>query len=388
MVSRPTTPSLIVAYMLFLSLSACGSEQLGDETSLPLGSPVGLSELPVLSVGERPNDPDHELYEIVTPFLLPEGLGVPLSADGVIRVFDQDGELVRTLGAPGQGPGEFMALGAAWARADTIEALDTELNRVTRFIPNEEPQTIRLEGIASAQSGVPGLATGGWILYGVKAVQRSGRDRIAVHQFAADGSHVAELGEVEGFRRHVHDGGGGPDPISPRPVVRTDGDRVYWSETLTPRIREFDVMVGETRVIGWEPTNRLSSQEAIALAANEVAALGRSRPNQAWTEAGFDALTGSEDVSVFWDFLVDGEGFIWVRDYDPRVHAAAVGGLAKTGSGGEWAVLDHDGNRVTSVVVPSDFEPLRIEDDHLIGVRRDSLDVESVRVYRIERTGS
>jgi hypothetical protein len=40
------------------------------------------------------------------------------------------------------------------------------------------------------------------------------------------------------------------------------------------------------------------------------------------------------------------------------------------------------------VTVPDDLEPLAIDSDHLIGVRRDELDVESVRVYRIERSGS
>jgi hypothetical protein len=91
---------------------------------------------------------------------------------------------------------------------------------------------------------------------------------------------------------------------------------------------------------------------------------------------------------VFWDFLVDGGEFVWIREYDPRVHATGVGGLMTAGPGGNWAVFDLDGRRVTSVAVPEDFEPMSIESDHLIGVRRDEFDVESVRIYRIERSGS
>lgn len=43
---------------------------------------------------------------------------------------------------------------------------------------------------------------------------------------------------------------------------------------------------------------------------------------------------------------------------------------------------------MTTVTVPEDFEPLAIDADHLIGVRRDELDVESVRAYPIGRSGS
>lgn len=374
--------------MLCLVVGACGGDQPEEAPALPPGAPVGLSEAPVSVVGERANDPDHELHDVVTPFLLPDGdVAVPLSNEGSIRIFDRGGAFVRSLGSSGQGPGEFMGLAAAWARGDTIEALDRELNRVTRFVPGEAPETIALEAVASAQSGVPGLDDGGWVLHGVKDVQRSGRDRIAVHHFADDGSHVAELGELHGFRRHLHDGGAGPDPISPRPLVRTEGNRVYVAETLTPRITEFDVSTGETRSIEWEPGDVPSYDEAVAVARDQVSGSGDPQMNEEWWLASFDALTGDEEVSVFWDFLIDGEEFVWVRDYEPRIHAANVGGLTRTGSGSEWSVLDLEGRPVTTVTVPDDFEPTSIESDRLIGVRRDELDVESVRVYRIERSG-
>jgi len=96
-------------------------------------------------------------------------------------------------------------------------------------------------------------------------------------------------------------------------------------------------------------------------------------------------LTGEEDVPAFRDFLIDGEEFVWVLDYDPRIHAAHLGGLATAGAGGEWSILDSNGRRVGTVAVPEDFEALSIDGDRLIGVRRDEVGVESVRVYRIER---
>lgn len=377
-----------VSLTLCLVVGACGGERPEEERALPPGAPLAVSEAPVLVVGEAANDPNHEFHRVVTPFLLPDGgLGVPLAGENTIRIFDAEGEWVRSMGSSGEGPGEFMGLGAAWARGDTIEAMDSGLNRVTRFLADEAPETILLQGVPSAQVGVPGLESGEWILYGVKEVQRSGRDVVAVHHFAPDGSHMAELGEVYGFRRHVHEGGSGPDPISPRPLVRTEGDRVYMAETLTSRITEFDLSTGETHALEWQPASVLAFDEAVSLARDQVSRSGGSQMDEAWTLASFDALTGSEDVSVFWDFLVDGEEFFWIREYDPRLHAPSAGGLTTTGSGGEWAIIDRKGRHVTTVTVPDDLEPRAIDSDRLIGVRRNEFDVESVRVYRIERSG-
>lgn len=84
---------------------------------------------------------------------------------------------------------------------------------------------------------------------------------------------------------------------------------------------------------------------------------------------------------------MDGQEFLWVRNYDPAIHAVHAGGLQRTGSGGVWAVLDGSGATVAEVTMPADFEPLGIDSGYVIGIRRDEFDVESVRVYRIERSG-
>ena len=374
------------ALSLSMWLSACGGEA-GEVQMLPPGAPIALSEVPILTVGERADDPTHEFDRVVTPFLFLNGVGVPLSGEGTIRIFDSDGDLVRTLGASGEGPGEFTRLSSAWARGDTVEAFDGALNRITRFVPGQSAETILLEGVSSAQVAVPGLADGSWVLYGVKKVQRDGRDLIAVHRFAPDGRHLGQLCETFGFRRHSYPGGTGPDPISPRPLVRTEGQKVLVAETLTPHITELDGLTGATRSVEWTPRRVMGAGEAAQVARAAVTEPDVPEGTQSRTLASFDALTGNEDVSVFWDFLVDEKGFFWIRDYDPSTHSASLGGLGSTGSGGEWSVLDRDGQYVTTITVPKDFEPLAIESHQLIGIRRDEFDVESVRVYKIARSG-
>jgi hypothetical protein len=212
---------------LLLALAACGRVPADDSAPLPPGAPTGLGESPILVVGEHPGDPNHEFFRVVTPLLLENGgVAVPMASDGTIRIFDSEGVFVRSLGSAGEGPGEFGTLWSAWVRGDTIEAHDVDLGRVTRFVAGEPAQTILLENVAAAEIAAPGLADGSWILYGVKEVQPSGRDVIGVHRFGADGSHMEGLHETHGFRRHAFPGGRGPDPISPRALIRTGGQPV------------------------------------------------------------------------------------------------------------------------------------------------------------------
>lgn len=385
MTHRSRADQLVVGAVA-LTLAACGSESNQVHSALPPGAPVALSDEPILVVGERRGDPDHEFFRVVTPFLLPDGgVGVPLASEGTIRIFDSAGEFVESYGSAGEGPGEFQALWSAWLRGDAIEAHDVGLGRVTRFLPGEDVETILFERVGSAEIAQPGLSDGSWILHGVKEVQPDGRDVIAVHRFAADGSHAGELHLTFGFRRHAFPGGRGPDPVSPRSLIRIEGHRVFIAETLMPQITELDVLTGDTRSISWTPRNPMAADEAVRIVRDEFPSSDVPEAERAWTESSLNALTGSEKVSVFWDFLVDDQGFFWVRDYDPRIHAVPYGGLQSAGAGGQWSVLDRDGNDVTAITVPDDFEPRGVHGDRLIGVRRDEFDVESVRVYRIER---
>jgi hypothetical protein len=95
-----------------------------------------------------------------------------------------------------------------------------------------------------------------------------------------------------------------------------------------------------------------------------------------------------ERLSVFWKFIVDDAGFIWIRDYEPRLHAAALGGLnpGGVGQGGRYRVLSAEGDAAAMIDVPPDLELVRITADAVVGISRDALGVERVRVHRLRRT--
>ena len=53
--------------------------------------------------------------------------------DGTIQVIGEAGEVIRTIGRSGEGPGEFILLSAIWLAGDTLVATDRQLMRVNSF---------------------------------------------------------------------------------------------------------------------------------------------------------------------------------------------------------------------------------------------------------------
>jgi hypothetical protein len=72
--------------------------------------------------------------------------------------------------------------------------------------------------------------------------------------------------------------------------------------------------------------------------------------------------------------MVDAIGNLWAAEYVRYPDPPTV-----------WTVFAMDGELLGEVHMPHGFQPLHIGKDWMIGVGRDELDVEYVRLYRIER---
>lgn len=95
---------------------------------------------PVLSIGAVDGPPEVLFGRIASVAV--DGAGKLIVADaqmGEIRIFDASGTHIRTIGGPGEGPGEFRGLAGAWPTTEgTIVAVDPRLDRITRFGPDGE----------------------------------------------------------------------------------------------------------------------------------------------------------------------------------------------------------------------------------------------------------
>jgi hypothetical protein len=376
-----------VVFVAALGVLAAGCDRghgAGEYATLPVGAPMSIGATPVSSVGVTSGDTLQELYQVVTPFLLQDGrLVVPSSGANAIKVFGPDGRYLKTLGRAGEGPGEFAWLMAAWPRGDTIEAFDARLGRITQFLPDGTIHDVTLNRVRAAQAAVPGAIPGGWILYGVVAVDRDGRDEVEAHLFGRDGSHEGRIAQVHGMLRYRFEGGSGPTPLSPQAFFAIHGGTLYVAESPTPRIRELRPTGEAEREITWKPDAAPEAGEVLAVVIDS--AVSRAAPDQRAVVRRKLEASPAPGLSVLWGLMVDEEGFIWIRPYDPLVDAAALGGLAGAGPGGRWRVLSPEGEDAGSVEIPHGLVPTQITSDRIVGIHRDELGVESVRVYALTR---
>lgn len=395
--SRPALVGVSIAIVLGV-MGVAGAEGRSPDPA-GLQEPVSISPDPLLLVGTAAGDPDQEFHQVITPFLLSgRRLVVPVAGERAIRVFGPEGTLVSSHGRPGEGPGEFQDLSSAWARGDTIEAFDGQLQRLTRFLPDGSVQVVTPEFTGSAGLAVPVPLHEGWAFVGIGSAGSGERDELVVHRYAGDGSHLGEVTRTRGISRVSYPAGGsGPDPLSPRGVVAVRNGRMYVAETLTPEIQIFDGSGRPEAPVIWDPEPVASPAEALRILRDSAAARRAAGDASGMAEILLGAAleTPAPDrISVFWSFLVDEEGFVWVRPYDPASHAAALGGLGQgaytlgasgSGPGGRWRVFSPEGVEVRSIAVPEGLELWQVQADAVVGVHRDPLGVESVRVHALER---
>ena len=360
--------------------------------SVVVGQPLTVEEVPSLTLGVSAGNPEREFFRVVTPFLLPPNhIVVPLRGYGEIRVFTLDGNLVAAHGRPGEGPGEFRELGGAWARGDTIEAFDGILMRVTRFLPDGRIETIHLnpEGAGYRPNvAVPGGFHDGWLVTGVAGVSDSQRLEIAVARFSRDGTFAGTIARAEGPEMYSARGVHTQTPLSPMMFSATWENALYIGETLTAAVRVLDGKGKVVNEIVWEG-DQISPEDALRRVV-EIAVQRANPDEKNGLRERLEAAPKPKSVPVFAEFMVDHLGFVWVRPFEITRDATAVWlympqGSFKSRAGGVWWIFAPEGKKLGSVEIPPDLEPYQITADAVVGIRRDKLGIEYVRVHRLHR---
>jgi hypothetical protein len=72
--------------------------------------------------------------------------------------------------------------------------------------------------------------------------------------------------------------------------------------------------------------------------------------------------------------FLDDAGNLWVHDFQPTPPTPPL-----------WTVFDPEGRMLGSVALPDRFRPTQIGSDFVLGVWSDDLDVQHVRMYRLDK---
>lgn len=301
---------------------------------------------------------------------------------GEIVVLEPNGHLVRRFGRMGGGPGEFQLVGMVHLLPDdSLYVFDGAALRATVYAPNStrvaytvrfpEPslsfpmdvQPLRNGAIIAHFRRINGDFPGAEVRRGdmVRMLNRDGsirRDSVLL----TGEPEVVELrnGSAHGF-------------FSPRfarqPLVEWDSDgRIYSLWTDSAQVSVYD------------PTGRRTAAFPISTLGGERLLLGDATIDSAAALNAGEGLTSrmlSEAFRSRWQtwplveqMLVDDQSRVWIK---PVTHDSI----------GDWFAFTAKGERVASFRLPQTVVPRLIRGDRLYGVSRDSLDVESVVVYRL-----
>jgi hypothetical protein len=397
--------------VLSMAAAACGGDGAGAGTAVRDSAGIRIvqndapawaegqgwtvSAQPEVDIGVVEGEAAYQFAQVVGTTRLSDGrIVVADGQSGELRFFGADGRHLRSAGRKGGGPGEFQQM--QWmgvAAGDSVLVWDPQASRLTVFAPDGTlaraftPAGLRMfPGVEAAMGDgallmTPGIdpATMGerpdgeyrdttvWMRVPLAgAAPREVSRRPGEEMFMSKGGGMSMAHQVV-FGRGLHVAGApdgfyagdtdafqiehrGPDGALRRLIRRPHEPR---------RVTEADLDAFHARQAGMRMVGLPPEMEAQA---REMQRTRRERvPHRA-------------TLPAFAELLVDATGNLWVRDPRPGEDAPY-----------RWSVFDADGRWLGAVETPADLRVRQIGDGWMLGTARDELDVEHVRVHRIQK---
>jgi hypothetical protein len=381
---------------------------LACNESEPSDAPF-LSGLPELRIAPEPS---LIISDDGTPGRLFAGLSVRRLSTGEIvvadqgsaelRLFDAQGTFLRYLARRGQGPGELEGGVTIAVVRDTIAALPLlSSSRLVRFYTTDG---FIAEWLPSDPASGGPVVVRGWLSSGAFLVQQGLRFR-ALNAAPEIGSAYPDSVTL-GLLRHVpvpvgaampdeitwlprmlretllaHEWPGGPiasalapSPFGARTEVVTSGDQVWLLDPLTGSLRATSGM-GKERATGPLPVAR-SRLAAAQVAALREAAMkdARRAMDSARVTAQYDPTTAPDEAPYFASAMAGWDDGLWARLFPGEL-----------GRECRHLILDANGKAASWACIPPDVRVEQVGWDFLLGVRTDSVGLESVVLFPIPR---
>lgn len=373
------------------------------ENSAPLwkeGEEWRVAAEPSLDIGVVEGAPAYQLDKVRGAVRLSDGrIVVANGGSKELRFFDAGGKHLASAGREGGGPGEFSTL--SWigrGQGDSVLAWDFRSRRLSVFTARGEfARSVTPEGLELlVPTPVGTFADGSFVTPGgldfSSGERKEGeyRDSTVYLRFAAGGKQLGRLGPfgaTENFRSQSGPGASLTSNVvfGRRTMLTLAGDRLYAGENGRYEIREYTpegalravvrrehepVAVNEEDVRRhFEEEDRESDLSGFPPAAR--AQLLKMKEEQR------AKLPHRNSLPAYADVEADEAGNLWVEEY------------RKPGDGQpRWSVFDPEGRWLGTVSTPAGLDIYQIGTDWILGRTEDELDVQHVRLYRLEKPGS
>jgi hypothetical protein len=376
------------------------------ESSAPLLGPEAwtISEEPVLQIGQVEGE-DPYLFAGINPrgngdfpYVFRWTMGrivVCNGMDSTIRIFDRLGDFVRMVGGEGEGPGEYSFIEACWPiPSGMVVAADNYLS------------FLNLEGTVVRKVLIPSVNGGRAFPHGV--FEDGSYFVIRRHETpSSDGVHDATAGVF------VIDAAGEPgsefltmkqdrriqqgrysitQQFGPIGSITGAADGIFYGWPETYSISEFDAQGVLQAVISraWDPLPVTEEDVAGWLSFRDTLTEFQGSDSPDLREAyrkQTSIMVFPEHRAPFDEMHVDRIGHLWVRNTHPRYDRIYASFGVRFPFEWTWDVFDPQGRWLTTVTLPAAFRAHDIGEDYILGVWRDELDVEYVRMYSLDRGG-
>jgi hypothetical protein len=347
-----------------------------------------LGDEPVVSIGDIDSGPDSQFVDIAGAVLLSDGRIVVADRGlNTVRYFDANGRLVTSIGGPGAGPGEFRALQAVGRFAgDSIYALDRRLLRIT--VMDESGQAAFFVPLPMYFASAYPLGDRRWIAATAEGYFGGSLDQQAqpgLTRFPApilvlspDGTVADTLASPPGqelaYIRMGERMGGVPGAFGRVLSLAVRGQRVH---VATGAMHGYDVYDPDRGLI---QSTRLTSDLDLSIRATDIAAfqstilreIPDSAARAAFSEMLKTAATPRTKAPVS-RILIDDTGVLWLSEYENPYF-----------NNGVWHLVDPQGGYRGRVTAPTSLLIQDVHGSRVVGIWRDDLGVQSVRVYELD----
>ena len=398
--------------MLAAAIAGCDSGDRpapsGDAESDPQqdSSPsFRLSDEPVVAVGVAGGRPEQELFEVAGAARLADG-SIVIYESGAFRLqrFGPDGKHLWSRGQAGEGPGDFANLAQLLVPCASDESILINDRYNARIAVFDGDGSLLDTYPFTFQGSMPYDITctpGGRLVVSGWAHERPGEPgpfRTTADMAFADSSEITVLRErvlAEDRVATADETGmvGGSSPgVWSRKLRFAANDEGVWLGTGHGYEIEFLDWTGTTtRTVRWEGPDRTVTQDHIdtyyeAVRDSFAAGLDYAARNYSellellgsrdWQER-FEARWERDQAGMpsafpaYGQVVLGDDGALWIEDY-PR-----------PAEQGEWIVVNEDGDRTRSLILPPGTVLLDIGADWALVTYRDALDVERVALHAL-----
>jgi hypothetical protein len=354
----------------------------------PEGRGWRLSDEPSVDIGVLDGDPNYQLFRVVGAVRLSDGrLVVANSGTNELRFYDPSGTYVVTSGRRGGGPGEFGGL--SWlgtSEDDSLLTYDWPNRRISVFDADggfARGFVLRELSHAPPSHVHPAPLADGSLLVGAQRFFSTGplttgayHDTIFHLVFDGEGVLADTVGRHAGAELYVAAVGEQID-LMPLPFGRSAHaapwrDGFFFGSGASYEIAYFSRTGGLFRLVRKTHTGTQVTPAHIRRYVEAQLEGIDDESERRFMESLFAEVPFPETMPAYQGLLVDAEGHLWVREYQP--------------SGEEhlrWTVFDPEAVMLGVVETPPRFRVYQIGSDFVLGRWTDDLDVEHVQLYQL-----